>query len=123
MTKLQEIILSIVIICLLVLLGGVIGYKLAANKYSVKLVDAQKRELALQQDITAQNQAVLRLKQEADARTAQAQAAILAAQAQAHIADQAAQKILTARPPPGVDLCKAARDAFDDELKQERGSK
>lgn len=130
MTNLQELAISAIIALALVTGGGVLGYKKATSKYAPELESAQKdltdaraAVLMLQQDISAQNAAILQLKQAGEERLAQAQAVILKAQQQAHEADQAAQKILTSRPPQGVDTCKAARDAFDEELKQERGVK
>jgi hypothetical protein len=103
--------------------GGIVGYRQATTKYAPQLAAAQKDLLDAQANIAAQNGAIAKLKQDAEDRAAKAQAAILAAQQQAHVADQAAQRILTSKPPEGVDKCQAARDAFDEELRQERGVK
>ncbi|GEM_PF-1048237 len=43
------------------------------------------------------------------------------AESEARQADQQAQLVLQERTPPGSDVCAAASQAFDDELRRERG--
>lgn len=130
MTKLQEIALGVIIAGIIALAGGFYGYNKAATKYKKEVADAQASLIQAQglnqellNRITDQNATIEKLQAETADRIQKAQAAITQAQAQAHQAEQAAQRILAAKPPAGVDLCKAARDAFDEELKQERGIK
>jgi hydroxypyruvate isomerase len=130
MTKLQEIALGVIIAGIIALAGGFYGYNKAATKYKKEVADAQAslvQAQGLNQEllnrITNQNAAIEKLQAAADERAQKAQAVIAQAQAQAHQADHAAQMILIAKPPVGVDKCKAAQEAFDEELKQERGIK
>lgn len=63
----------------------------------------------------------------AELRAAEQERAILArdvqqqAEGRAQQADQQAQQVLQERTPAGVDACTAASQAFDDELRRERG--
>ncbi len=130
MTKIQETILGVIVAFIIALTGGFYGYNKAATKYKeevakvqVDLAQARSTNQELIDHLAIQNAAIDKLQAETADRIQKAQDAIAQAQAQAHQADQAAQRILAAKPPVGADLCKAARDAFDEELKQERGTK
>jgi multidrug resistance efflux pump len=70
--------------------------------------------------IAAQNAAFAQLQEESKHREELAQQAALDARADAATAELKAQRILASRPPNGNNICTAASDAFDEELKLER---
>lgn len=76
---------------------------------------------ALETSLGKQNEAVIDLKAKAAQRERDAKAAVAAAAPKAESEYHKASAVMTLRPPAGKDECKAAREAFDDELKEERG--
>lgn len=120
---------------LLATVGAGLGAWLAAGHYRPQLDQAQQQIAAgaaavascittsksLQASVTEQNQALVDLQRQAAQVAERAQAAQAAAEQKAVSAERRAQQILAERPAPGADVCTAARDAFDIELKGERG--
>lgn len=90
----------------------------AANHKAGQLENAYK---AIAAASGRQNAAIVDLEAQGKARAEKAATALREAQEAAKQAGTKALWILGTRPPPGADECRAARDAFDDELKQERG--
>lgn len=111
------------------------GYKLAAWHYKPALQAAQEAQgraedragqfegayNALAPAVGRCNASITALQDQAKAREARAAADIATAKATADIAAGAARDIMRTTAPPGMDQCQAAREAFDAELKQERG--
>lgn len=125
-----------VTIVLLAALGGALGWgwyrgieikslqaDVATEKANVETLQAYAR--SLNDSVKAQNEAVAKMKDEADKRLATAQNALKAArQAAARHQDKAAAII--AKPQPAGDVCtlaKLASQDFDDELRNERVAK
>jgi hypothetical protein len=121
--------------------GGAGGYKLAAWHYDGQVAAAKADTIAAKKDTDAarvnaaqwqasytalqaagkrQNDAVAAFAAASDARAKAAEVAEAAAKKRADAADARAKQILQSQPPPGLDLCTAARQAFDAELKEER---
>ena len=122
-------------VALLLAMGAVGGYWMAGNHYQPLIKAAQDKVEAsagrlsscattrdsLQASVNQQNQALVDLQRQASKVAEQAQAAQAAAEQRALTVEQRAQQILAEWPAPGTDVCTAARDAFDAELKGERG--
>ncbi|KAF1061064.1 MAG: hypothetical protein GAK45_02338 [Pseudomonas citronellolis] len=119
---------------LLLGIGAVGGWTLAANHYGAQLDTAQKQIAdgsaavarcstardSLAAGVDAQNQALVDLQRQASEVAEQAQAAQAEAESRARSRDQQAQAVLAERTPAGADACTAASKAFDNELAQER---
>ena len=129
-TTVQEVVAAVVLALVISAGGFAAGYNRAKNHY-VPQLDAANAELAkvraevtsLSASIANQNAAIEQARKQAEDRAKAAQSAIAAAQEAASKADLTAQRILASRPPKGRDECLAARDAFDEELRAERGAK
>lgn len=76
---------------------------------------------ALTKQVIVQNDAIDKLKQAGVMKDRQIADALAEARKNAEPLKQRAQQILASHPPAGVDECRAAQQAFDAELKQERG--
>lgn len=120
---------------LLVLTAGAgIGAWLAAGHYRPQLVTAQQQisdssaavascittRESLAAGIETQKQALVSLQAAAVQSAERAHAAQQAAEGRALAAEENAQAILAERTPAGAEVCGAARQAFDQELAQER---
>jgi len=70
----------------------------------------------IEQNVALADLRAAELERAARARDVQQQA-----EGEAHQADQQALAVMQERTPAGVDVCTAASQAFDDELKRERG--
>lgn len=108
--------------------GGVTALVFAEKHYQPMIDAANTRAGQMQNAYTAiataagrQNAAIAELEEQGRVREQKAAAALTAARAEAKQASGRALWILGTRPPPGADECRAARDAFDDELRHERG--
>jgi len=123
-------------------LSGLVGYKATAVIYGPEIA-ALKQQVKTAQDATdkandrangfkksyedlaattkQQNDAVQKTVAAALEREQQAQVAIAKARADSKGYQAKAAAILLSKPPAGADECVAARDAFDLELKAERG--
>ena len=71
--------------------------------------------------VIEQNSALAQLRAAEQERAARARDVQQQAEGRAQQADQQAQQVLQERTPAGVDACAAASQAFDDELRRERG--
>lgn len=119
---------------LLIAAGAGMGVWLAAGHYRPLLDTAQKQiadssaavascvttRESLAASVETQNQALVRLQASAAQSAERAQAAQQAAEERERAAEQKAQAILAERTPSGADAGSAARQAFDQELAQER---
>lgn len=126
---------GVLAVVLLLAMGAAGGFWLAGRHYDPLLADAQSKAEAsagqlagctttrdnLQASVAQQNQALIDLQRQAAQVAERAQAAQASAEQKAQSAEQRAQQILAERPAPGADACSAARNAFDSELKKERG--
>ncbi|MDO8932865.1 MAG: hypothetical protein Q7U97_10760 [Rhodocyclaceae bacterium] len=116
---------------LLVFLFGVgSGGALAVRHYEPQLAEANRKAgemenayLTLAAVTTQQNNAINALHDAGEERKAAAIAAAKQANGEAQGYYGRGQTILGLRPPPGADPCRNARDAFDDELRAERGAR
>lgn len=113
--------------CLLAtgLLGG---YTLTRNHYESLLAAANQEigslksvNLDMAAAVKKQNAAIDELQTVAERRQAQTKIVTDKAKAESVQSQKRAQAVLLSKPPAGTDLCDAARVAFDDELKTERG--
>lgn len=110
------------------LAGAAGGAWLAARHFepqlaaaNLKLGEFQNAYLTLAEATGRQNAAIEQLHADGERRK---KAALAAAETSHHAAQshyRKAEAILGLKPPPGVDPCRAARAAFDDELREERG--
>jgi len=75
------------------------------------------------QSVFRQNQLIVDLQDEAKRREQSAKEAVNRARVAAKKQLASADSILIQKPPVGVDKCEAARDAFAQEIKAERGAK
>lgn len=121
-------------ILLLVAAGAGLGAWLAAEHYRPQLATAQKQiadssaavascvtsRESLTAGVEAQSQALARLQAAAAQSAERARAQQEAAEGRALVAERSAQTILAERTPAGTEACTAARQAFDQELAQER---
>lgn len=121
-------------VLLLVAVGAGLGAWLAAGHFRPQLATAQKQiadssaavascvttRESLAAGVESQNQALVRLQAAAAQSAERAQAAQAAAEGRARTAEQNAQSILAERTPAGAEACSTARQAFDNELAQER---
>jgi hypothetical protein len=104
------------------------GYKATAAYYKPKLAKAQARAddfesayNALAQAVQRQNAAINQLQAAATAREKRAAQEVAQARAAAASHREQAAAIMGLKLPAGADACAAARDSFDEELRQERG--
>jgi len=109
-------------------IGAAGGYAAARAHYESKLAKANRQIGALSAanttlgaSVAKQNGAVVDLQAEADRRKQEAAQAWQQARDAAAQYQRTAQALLLTKPPPGADECTAARAAFDDELRAERG--
>lgn len=107
--------------------GGVAALVFAEKHYQPMIDAANNRAGQLQNAYSTlamasgrQNAAIDALEEQGRTREQSAAAALTAARAESKQAGSRALWILGTQPPPGADECRAARDAFDDELRQER---
>jgi len=119
------------LVCVLCLLatGLLGGYMLTRNHYESLLAAANQEigslkaaNLDMADAVKKQNAAIDALQAEAKRRQAQAKIATDKAKAESVQSQKRAQAVLLSKPPAGSDMCEAARAAFDDELKAERGA-
>ena len=117
-----------------VAVGAGMGAWLAAGHFRPQLATAQKQiadssaavascvttRESLAAGVESQNQALVRLQAAAAQSAERARAAQAAAEGRARTAEQNAQSILAERTPAGAEACSTARQAFDNELAQER---
>lgn len=108
--------------------GFALGVTIAARHFEPQLAAANRRAgelehayLTVAESAGRQNAAIEAERSAGQQRQEKARAAA----AQAHSAAQThyarAEAILAERPAPGADPCRSARDAFDAELRAERG--
>lgn len=106
------------------------GYA-TCNHFAQKKIDELNQSLgeyksaytSLAATTAEQNTAIDKMEAEAKQREVQANNAIQDALTAAAEANTRVQKILLAKPPKGKNQCLAARQAFADELRAERGGK
>jgi len=124
-------ILIVAIVALIIFgAGSVAGWKVCHADLQPKLDNATTERAQWQasfKDLSAstdiQNAEVKELADKATKREAQAAEAIKAAKAGAQGKNAQAQRIVQSQPPTGAELCRAASEAFDAELAEERGAK
>ena len=85
-----------------------------------KLSVSQANLLQLQNDITAQNLAIQRLKTAADERVARGLEEIAKARASAASSEAKASAILAKRVPQGANICESANSLFNEEIRNGR---
>lgn len=121
----------IVIVALSAIIAGFTFYvdMLQTDK---KLLESEKRELItrldvsqnsvkeLQQSINDQNAAIRKLQQEGELRQQQAEKEIAAAKKQKLDAEQRAKKLMTRKLPAGKDVCTAADELINEEIRNAR---
>jgi len=119
----------ICVFCLLIA-GLIGGYTLTRNHYESLLAAANQEigslksaNLDMADAVKKQNAAIDALQAEAKRRQAQAKISADKAKAESVQSQKRAQAVLLSKPPAGADMCEAARAAFDDELRAERGAK
>lgn len=110
------------------IVGFTAGVKITSAHYRPKLEQAQQQigeyrnaYSTLAAATGRQNDAIAQLETAANARQAQAAQAVRQANAAAAPLRSQAAAIVSLKPPAGADECKAAQEAFDDELRAERG--
>lgn len=110
------------------LLAAIAGAYLAHLYYSPRLELAQNEAAQAKASYAAiasaaekQNKEIEAIKQAQFVREIEAQKAVAKAKADAMLAYGDAAKIMRQPAPVGLNLCEAARTAFDDELRGERG--
>lgn len=86
-----------------------------------KLGACRSTRTTLLDQVIEQNGALAELRAAEQERAARARDVQQQAEGKAQQADQQAQQVLQERTPAGVDACTAASQAFDDELRRERG--
>jgi len=86
-----------------------------------KLGSCRTTRTTLLGQVIEQNGAMAELRAAAEERTARAREVQQKAEGKAQHAEQQALTVTQERTPAGVDACTAASQAFDDELKRERG--
>lgn len=86
-----------------------------------KLGACRSTRTTLLGQVIEQNGALAELRAAEQERAARARDVQQQAEGRAQQADQQAQQVLQERTPAGVDVCAAASQAFDDELRRERG--
>jgi hypothetical protein len=121
---------ELIIAAVLVIVGAAGGAWLAARHYEPQLAEANRKagenDQALKTCVaasTSQNAAIEALRDDAEKRRLRDIAAAKQAHGVAIDYFREGQIILGLRPPSGADPCKFARDAFDDELRDERGKR
>lgn len=130
MRTIERILTALAVIVVLLGLGVWGGTALTRGHYEPLLADANKQigalttaNSAMKASVEKQNSAIAALKAEETRRNLAAEKATQQAR-QKSIKEQAkAQELLTTQPPPGLGQCAAARAAFDEELRLERGLK
>lgn len=117
-------------VAVLVALAGAAaaGARLSAGHYEPLLAEANRRAgeiehayRTLAAGIAEQNATVQALHDAGERRKKNAIAAAETARHDAQAHYRRAEAILGLKPPPGVDPCRSAREAFDAELREERG--
>lgn len=88
---------------------------------AVQLGACRTTRTNLLSQVIEQNGALAELRAAEQERAIRARDAQQQAEGRALQADQQAQQVLQERTPAGVDACAAASQAFDDELRRERG--
>lgn len=88
---------------------------------AAKLGACRTTRTTLLGQVIEQNGALAELRAAEQERAARARDVQQQAEGRAQQADQQAQLVLQERTPAGVDVCAAASQAFDDELRRERG--
>lgn len=106
------------------------GHKATAAYYQPKVAKAEARAAefesaygSLARAVQNQNDAINRLQEDAKAREERAAQEVAQARAAAATSRDQATSIMGLKLPAGADECQAAREAFDDELRQERGKR
>ncbi|MDD5175745.1 MAG: hypothetical protein PHQ05_04910 [Sterolibacterium sp.] len=106
------------------------GAWLAARHYEPQIAEANRKSgemerayLTLAAATDRQNAAINTLRAEAKRRKEKAESAAIQAQGEAQTFFARGQGILGLKLLPGADPCIAAREAFDDELREERGKR
>lgn len=106
------------------------GHKATAAYYQPKVAKAEARAAefesaygSLARAAQNQNDAINRLQADAKAREKRAAQEVAQARAAAATSRDQATSIMGLKLPSGADECQAAREAFDDELRQERGKR
>lgn len=124
-------IIKIALSIFVVLVAAFCGHTLTRNHYESLLAAANQEIGALKSvnldmavAVKKQNTAIDELQAESKRRQAQAKIIVDKANAESMQSQKRAQAVLLSKPPSGsTDMCEAARSAFDDELKTERGAK
>lgn len=106
------------------------GHKATAAYYRPKVAKAEARAAEFESAYSAlalasrhQNEAIAQLQADAKEREEQAAKAVAQARASASAIRATATNIMGLKLPSGADECRAAREAFDEELRQERGKR
>ncbi|MGU1251553.1 hypothetical protein ACSEU4_23015 [Pseudomonas aeruginosa] len=122
-------VVSVALACLLLVgLGAACGFWLSARHYRPQLDAAQADLVAcraargsLESMAAEQRQFMDDLIRQAEQRQTEAKKRQEEAEGRARAAERKAQEILMERTPPGEAACAAAGQAFDKELRRERG--
>lgn len=106
------------------------GHKATATHYKLKVAEAEARAVKLKSAYDSmalarqrQNDAINQLQADAKAREKRAAQDVAQARAAAATSRDQATAIMGLKLPAGADECLEAREAFDDELRQERGKR
>jgi hypothetical protein len=124
-----RIVAVLVAVAALIGLGAWGGYTMARGYYEPKLSAANEQigklttaNTEMKASVEHQNTAIAALQAEAKTREQAATAAVQQAHKLAVKSQTRAQAVLLLKPPTGANECAAAQAAFDDELKDERGT-
>lgn len=124
---LDEALVAIAVMALTFIGGAVTGHRMAERtwqpRYEAAVAKAEanaKTVVDLKAAQAAQDDALAKIKADAEAKAKASKEALEKATLASKTIQSEAIRIISEKPKPGIDECKAASDAFDDELRKER---